>query len=163
MRTIRISKRKLVLLGLLAVALIALVATFFGHKDAAVANAEDVQTAASHAIVEALRFDHTEGQEAWSARVRPLCTEAGWSFWNLVGRQMWPQVMETEYTVQDITVESASVLTTTETGATVEVRLQVSYEKSGQVTTENQVYQIVMAQQGDEWLMDAPPQGGGDQ
>ena len=122
-RTIKISRRKLALAGLLVAALIALAVSLSGNRGAAVANAEDVQTAAAHAITEALRFDHVEGQEAWTGRVRPLCTEAGWSFWNLVGAQMWPQVMETEYATQEITVTSTRVLTATETGATVEVRL----------------------------------------
>jgi len=162
MRTISVSRRTLRLTAVVVVGVGVALALLIGGivgagGDEAAAGPSDVEAAAAHALGEALRFDCSEGQEAWAERVRPLCTEAGWSFWNLVGVQMWPQVMETQYAVQEIEVLGSRVVETTDTAVTVEVTLRVGYVKGGEAVREEQSYRVVMVERDGRWLMDLPP------
>ena len=158
MKTVTISKKKVIRTALGIAALVGLVVIgvdIAGNLRARAAAQDEVASAAAHGVSEALWFDHQEGQEAWEERVRPLCTDTGWSFWNLVGLQVWPSALAQKYGVQEIEVLEAAAGEPGEAGqVTVNVRLRVEYVQDGQASVEEKVYPVVMVEQDGRWLMD---------
>jgi len=162
MKTVTVSKRTLLLLALLIIAGSILAIDIVhgrGEQEAGAGVETGAEAAAEYALSEALRFDYTEGQEAWAERVRPLCTETGWSFWNLTGVQMWPRVIETQYAVQDIDVLGSRVIEGEADLVVVEVAMQIAYVQNGEERSQEQSYRIIMVRQGNDWLMDIPDSG----
>jgi hypothetical protein len=116
-KTVRIPKRKLLFAALAVVAIIGVALVFVdieassgnGETNPAAkaaadgppssagitlteAEVEAVTAAAGQALSEIMSLDHAEGQEAWEARIEPLCTENGLAFWTgpMFGDQVWP-------------------------------------------------------------------------
>ena len=167
MQTVTISRKKVFRAVLLLVAIAGLIgggtAVVGGLRDTASA-AQEVEAAAAHGIGEALRFDHEEGRDAWAERVEPLCTETGWSFWNLVGAQTWPRVMAQEYAVRSIEVLGTEVMDEADDSGqvTVLVRLRIEYVQEGETESEEKSYPVVMVERDGEWLMDVGDMGNDD-
>jgi len=208
-KTVRIPKRKLFFAALAVVAIIgvALVVVDIeassgdGETDTAAnaaadgspssasitlteAEVEAVTTAAGQALGEIMRLDHTEGQEAWEARIAPLCTENGLSFWTgpMFGDQVWPTVIEREYITQEVEVVDVKVVGGGDSpdSIVVEVTLTLTYVlgESDEPIQEESVNQVVMVKesghgpdsfqeespdglspvsQDGDWLTDGPP------
>jgi hypothetical protein len=208
-KTVRIPKRKLLFAALAVVAIIGIAlvvidieassddseadtaaraATDGSSSNVGVAlteaEVETITTAAGQALSEIMSLDHTEGQEAWEARIEPLCTENGLSFWTgpMFGDQVWPTVIEREYTTQEIEVVDAQVVGGGDSpdSITVEVTLTLTYVlgESDDPIQEESVNQVVMVKesghgpdsfQGESpdglspvnqdgiWLTDGPP------
>jgi hypothetical protein len=183
-KTARIPKRKLLFAALAVVALIGVacvIADVEGDSGDEVTNAtaktasssarvalteaevEAATAAAGHALGEIMRLDHAEGQEAWRARIEPLCTENGLSFWTgpLFADQVWPVVAEQAYTTQAVEVVEAEILGEGELpgSVVVEVTLNLTYMlgESDEPIQEQKTNQVVMVQQDGQWLTDGPP------
>jgi hypothetical protein len=182
-KTVRIPKRKLLFAALAVVALIGVacvIADVEGDSgdganvvadaaspsaDVALTEAEvaAATTAAGHALGEIMYLDHAEGREAWEARIEPLCTENGLAFWTgpLFGDQVWPVVMEQEYTTQEVEVVEAEMLGGGDSpgSVVVEVTLTLTYVQGegGEPIQEQKTNQVVMVNQGGQWLTDGPP------
>jgi hypothetical protein len=127
------------------------------------AEVEAATAAAAHALGEIMHLDHAEGQEAWQARIEPLCTENGLSFWTgpLFADQVWPTVIEREYATQEVEVVEAEVLGEGESpgSVVVEVTLTLTYVQgeSDEPVQEESTNQVVMVNQDGQWLTDGPP------
>ena len=156
------------------------------HTDDALTEAqiEEATSAAGHALAEVMRLDHTEGREAWEARIAPLCTLDGLAFWTgpLFAGQVWPLVTERAYVTQEVNVVSANIVDEdSASGAvTVEVTLTTTYtqSESDDPVEETSTNQVVMVKNPDlrsgffqgkspdglfpvqrdgRWLVDGPP------
>jgi hypothetical protein len=203
-KTVRIPKRKLIFAALAVVALVGVacvIADVEGDSgdspavptaEAASgadpvlteAEVETVTTAAGHALGEIMSLDHAEGQEAWQARIEPLCTENGLSFWTgpMFGDQVWPAVIEREYATQAVEVVDAQVVGEGESpgSVVVEVTLNLTYVlgEGDEPVQEQKANQVVMVKNPDrrsgffqgkspdglfpvnqngQWLTDGPP------
>jgi hypothetical protein len=208
-KTVRIPKRKLLFAALAVVAIIGVALVVIDIKassgdsetntaDKAAADSpppsagitlteaevDAVTTAAGQALSEIMSLDHAEGQEAWEARIEPLCTENGLAFWTgpMFGDQVWPMVIEREYTTQEIEVINAKVINGGESpdSIIVEVTLTLTYVlgESDDPIQEESVNQVVMVKesghgpdsfqgespdglspvnQDGDWLTDGPP------
>jgi hypothetical protein len=127
------------------------------------AEVEAATTAAGQALSEVMRLDHAEGREAWEARIAPLCTENGLPFWTgpMFGGQVWPTVIEREYTAQEIEVVDAKVIDGGDSpdSVVVEVTLTLTYVlgENDEPIREESVNQVVMVNQDGQWLTDGPP------
>jgi hypothetical protein len=127
------------------------------------AEVEAATAAAGHALGEIMSLDHTEGREAWVARIEPLCTENGLSFWAgpLFAGQVWPAVIEREYATQEIELVEAEVIGEGESpgSVVVEVTLTLTYVQgeSDEPVQEQKTNQVVMVLQDGRWLTDGPP------
>jgi hypothetical protein len=204
-KIVNVPKRKLVFAALAVVALVGVVLIVLdieassgdGKIDAATdgllssaditltkAEVEDATTTAGHALSEVMRLDHAEGKEAWETRIKPLCTENGLAFWTgpLFADQIWPTVIQREYTTQEIKVVDAHVIGEGDLPGSivVEVTLNLTYMlgKGDESIQEQKTNQIVMVknpgsgpgffqgkspdglfpvQQDGQWLTDGPP------
>jgi hypothetical protein len=183
-KTVHIPKRKLIFAALAVVALAGVACVIAdvengpggGAADAVAdaaspstgitlteAEVEAATTAAGHALGEIMRLDHAEGQEAWEARIEPLCTENGLAFWTgpLFAGQVWPMVEERAYTTQEIEVVEAQVIGEGESpgSVVVEVTLTLTYVQgeSDEPIQEQKTNQVVMVIQNGQWLTDGPP------
>jgi hypothetical protein len=187
-KTVRIPKRKLLFAALAVVAIIGIALVVIdieassgdGEADTAARAATDgppssasitlteaevdaVTTAAGQALSEIMSLDHAEGQEAWVARIEPLCTENGLSFWTgpLFGDKVWPTVIEREYSTQEVKVVDAKVIGKGDSSDSiiVEVTLTLTYVlgESDDPIQEESVNQVLMVYQGGQWLTDGPP------
>jgi hypothetical protein len=183
-KTVRIPKRKLIFAGLAIVALIGVAcviadveadpgdgaanaATESASPDAGIAlteaEVEAVTPAAGHTLGEIMRLDHAEGQEAWEARIAPLCTPNGLAFWTgpLFAGQVWPMVVEREYTTQEVETVDATVIGEGSAPGSViiEVTLNLTYTQGGsdEPVQETSTNQIIMVQRNGQWLTDGPP------
>jgi hypothetical protein len=127
------------------------------------AEVEASTAAAGRALGEIMRLDHTEGREAWEARIEPLCTEDGLSFWAgpLFAGQVWPTVIEGEYATQEIELLDARVIGGGDLpdSIVVEVTLTLTYVLggSGDSIQEESVNQVMMVSQDGQWLAGGPP------
>jgi hypothetical protein len=127
------------------------------------AEVEAATAAAGRALGEIMRLDHTEGREAWEARIEPLCTENGLSFWAgpLFADSVWPTVLEREYATQEIKVADARAIGGGELpdSMVIEVTLTLTYllGGSGETIQEESVNQVVMVGQDGQWLAGGPP------
>jgi hypothetical protein len=127
------------------------------------AEVEAANAAAGHALGEIMRLDHIEGREAWEARIEPLCTEDGLSFWAgpLFADQVWPTVTEREYATQEIKVVDARVIGGGDVpdSVVVEVTLTLTYVLGGsdEPIQEESINQVVMVDQDGQWLAGGPP------
>jgi hypothetical protein len=114
---------------------------------------EAATAAAGRALGEIMRLDHTEGREAWEARIEPLCTENGLSFWTgpLFADSVWPTVLEREYATQEIKVVNARVIGGGDLpdSVVIEVTLTLTYVLGGSDKSiqEESVNQVVMVDQ----------------
>jgi hypothetical protein len=183
-KTVRIPKRKLIFAALAVVALVGVACVIAdveadpgdGAANAAIeatsldadtalteAEIEAVTDAAGRALGEIMRLDHAEGQEAWEARVEPLCTPNGLAFWTgpLFAGQVWSTVIEREYVTQEIEVVDAKVIGAGDSpgSVVVEVTLNLTYVQSGsdEPIQEESTNQVVMMQRDGQWLTDGPP------
>jgi hypothetical protein len=183
-KTVRIPKRKLIFAALAVVALVGVACVIADVEadpgdgatnattEAASPNAgialtdaeiEAATAAAGRTLGEVMRLDHAEGREAWEARIEPLCTENGLSFWTgpLFAGQIWPTVIEREYATQEVEVVDAHVIGEgDEPGSvTVEVTLALTYLQSegDEPIQEESTNQVVMVNQDGQWLTDGPP------
>jgi hypothetical protein len=183
-RTVRIPKRKVIFAALAVVALVGVAcviadveadpgdgatkaATEAASSDAGIplteAEVEAVTTAAGRALAQIMRLDHAEGREAWEARIAPLCTPNGLSFWTgpLFADQVWPMIVEREYTTQEVEVVDAKVIGegSAPGSVTVEVTLSLTYTQgeSDEPVQETSTNQITMVQRDGQWLTDGPP------
>ena len=156
------------------------------HTEDALSQAqiEEAATAAGHALAEVMRLDHTEGREAWEARIAPLCTPDGLAFWTgpLFAGQVWPLVTERAYVTREVEVVSADVIDEDRVSGsvTVEVTLTITYTQgeSDDPIEETSTNQVVMVKNPDlrsgffqgkspdglfpvqrdgRWLVDGPP------
>jgi hypothetical protein len=188
MKTVRIPKRKLLFAALAVVALIGVVLVVIDIEASSSggnantgddtvtddlvsgagitlteAEVEAANAAAGHALGEIMRLDHTEGREAWEARIEPLCTEDGLSFWAgpLFAGQVWPTVIEGEYATQEIELLDARVIGGGDLpdSIVVEVTLTLTYVLggSGDSIQEESVNQVMMVSQDGQWLAGGPP------
>ena len=188
MKIVNVPKRKLIFAVLAVVALIGVIlvvvdieASSSGDKTNSAAGAmtddpvssagitlteaevEAVTAAAGHAVGEIMRLDHTEGREAWETRIEPLCTENGLSFWigPMFGDQVWPTLVEREYTTQEIEVVNTKVVGKGDSpdSIVVEVTLTLTYILGGsdEPIQEESVNQVVMVEQDGQWLAGGPP------
>lgn len=180
MRTVQIPKRRLLFAALAVVALVGVVLVVIdieAHSSDGEASApspgagaalteaeiEAATAAAGRALGEIMRLDHAEGQEAWEARIEPLCTENGLSFWTgpFFAGQVWPTVIEREYATREIEVVAALVIGEGDLpdSVVVEVTLALAYVlgEGGDPVQEESVNQVVMVSQDGRWLMDGPP------
>jgi hypothetical protein len=178
MRTVHVSRRRLLFAALAVVALVGVVLIILdlesnpdeaaGPTPKAVATLtgaeiEAATAAAAHALGEIVRFDHTEGQEAWSEHIRPLCTKEGWAFWTgpFFAGQIWPTVIEQAYVTEAVDLVAAEVVAEGDTAgsAIFEVTLDVTYTlgESGEPIQERKTNRVVMVRQDGKWLMDGPP------
>jgi hypothetical protein len=183
-KTVRIPKSKLIFIGLAIVALIGVACVIAdveadpGDKatnatteaaslDAGIAlteaEVEVVTDAAGRALGEIMHLDHTEGQEAWEARIESLCTPNGLAFWTgpLFADQVWPMIVEREYTTQEVEVSASDVIGegSTPGSVTVEVTLSLTYTQgeSDEPVQETSTNQVVMVLQDGQWFTDGPP------
>ncbi|MBN1975934.1 MAG: hypothetical protein JW918_00905 [Anaerolineae bacterium] len=188
MKTVRIPKRKLLFAALAVVAIIGIALVVIdieassgdGETNTATkaaadgppsntgvtlteAEVEAATTAAGQALSEIMSLDYAEGREAWEARIEPLCTENGLSFWTgpMFGDQVWPTVVEREYTTQEIEVVDAKVISEGDSpdSIVVEVTLTLTYVlgESDEPIQKESVNQVVMVNQNGDWLTDGPP------
>ena len=183
MKTVRIPKRKLLFAALAVVALIGVACVIADverdlgdeantadnaaspNADVSLTEAEvEASTAAAgHTLAEIMHLDHTEGREAWKARIEPLCTENGLEFWTgpFFADQVWPTVVEREYTTQEVEVVEAEILGEGESpeSVVVEVALTLTYTQgeSDEPAQEESTNQVVMMNQDGQWLTDGPP------
>jgi hypothetical protein len=183
-KTVRIPKRKLIFATLAVVALAGVACVIadveadpgdeatdattgaaLPNADVALTEAEveAATTAAGHALGEIMHLDHAEGREAWEARIEPLCTANGLAFWTgpLFAGQVWPMVVEQGYTTQAVEVSASDVIGegSAPGSVTVEVTLNLTYTQGGsdEPVEETSTNQVVMVQQGGQWLTDGPP------
>jgi hypothetical protein len=183
-KTVRIPKRKLIFAALAVVALVGVacvIADVEGDSGDGATNTtaeaaspgagvplteaevEAATAAAGHALGEIMSLDHAEGQEAWKARIEPLCTENGLSFWTgpMFAGQVWPTVVEREYATQEVEVVDAKVIHggNSPDSIVVEVTLTLTYVlgESDDPIQEESVNQVVMVNQDGDWLTDGPP------
>lgn len=184
MKTVRIPKRKLLFAALAVVAIIGVACVIADVEsdpgDEATnataeaaspgagitlteAEVEAATSAAGQALSEVMRLDHAEGREAWEARIEPLCTENGLSFWAgpMFGDQVWPTVTEREYATQDVDVAKVRVLGEGDApdSIIVEVTLNLTYvqSESDEPVQQTSTNQVVMVNQDGRWLTDGPP------
>ena len=180
MKTVRISKRRL-LFAVLAVAALVGVALVVLDIEASSGDDEaggaidgppragitlmeaDVEAsiaAAGHALGEIMRLDHAEGREAWQARIEPLCTENGLLFWAgpLFAEQVWPEVLEQSLVTQAVeVVEAKAVGASDSDGIVVKVVLEVEYTVEGSQSIQKEVTNsVVMICRDGLWLVDGP-------
>jgi hypothetical protein len=183
-KTVRIPKSKLIFAALAIVALVGVAcviadveadpgdgtanaATEAASPDAGIAptemEVEAATAAAGHALGEIMQLDHAEGQEAWEARIESLCTPNGLAFWTgpLFAGQVWPTVLEREYTTQEVEVTDARVTGAGEAPGSViiEVTLNSIYtqSESDEPIQEESTNQVVMVKRDGQWLTDGPP------
>jgi hypothetical protein len=183
-KTVRIPKRKLIFAALAVVALVGVAcviadveadpgdeatgaATEAASPDAGTAlteaEVEAATIAAGQAMSEIMSLDHAEGQEAWEARIAPLCTPNGLSFWTgpLFAGQVWPMVTKRAYVTQEVEVTATDVIGKggTPGSVTIEVTLTLTYTQgeSDEPVQEESTNQVVMVNQDGQWLTDGPP------
>jgi len=163
-KTLTISKRNLVFFSLATVAIIGtiLIAMDIRHN-ATKAKADDseVEAAAAYALSQVLDLDYSEGRQNWEARVKPLCSEHGWAFWNgmFFADQIWPVVIERQYVTENIKVTDARVIGKgpLPDSQIVEVILEIEYiTKDDSPTKGSMPNRIVMVRDGNSWLLDTP-------
>jgi hypothetical protein len=127
------------------------------------AEVEAATAAAGRALGEIMRLDHTEGREAWEARIEPLCTENGLSFWAgpFFAGEVWPTVIEREYATQEIKVVDAQVIGGGDLpdSIVIEVTLMLTYVlgESDEPIQEESVNHVVIVDQDGQWLAGGPP------
>lgn len=168
MKTVTISRRTLIFSALAVVAVIGVILVIADIERSAASGRAEVEAAAAHALSQALDLDYEEGREAWAARVKPLCTERGWAFWGgpFFADQVWPMVNERQYTTESIEVADARVIGDgpMPDSRVVEVTLKVTYTTADGGPEEKPMpNRVVMVRDGDRWLMDTPPERGGEQ
>jgi hypothetical protein len=127
------------------------------------AEVKAVTTAAGQALSGIMNLDHAEGREVWEARIEPLCTENGLSFWTgpMFGDQVWLTVIEREYATQEVEVVNAKAIGEGDSpdSIIVEVTLTLTYilGEGDDPIQEESVNQVVMVNQDGRWLTDGPP------
>lgn len=165
MNTITISKRALIFAALAVVAVISLILVMLmiaNISRSAASSESEVEAAAARALSQVLDLDYQEGREAWEARVKPLCTEHGWTFWGgmFFADQVWPMVNERRYTTESIEVVDTRVVGegTLPDSKVVQVTLKITYTANGKSEEKPMPNRVVMVREGGRWLMDTPPE-----
>jgi len=166
--TVNISKKVLVRIGV-AIAIVSVIAILIGSLASSkkgIAQQEqttEAEAAAAQAISEVLRFDYTEGQEAWAERIEPFCTPVGLMFWDgPIADQVWPMLMEKQYVTQNIEVLDTKVVDEGNWPNTllIEVTLEIEYTvgENSEPIREETTNTVMMVQHDGQWLMDVPPE-----
>lgn len=159
MKTVTISRRTLVFSALAVVAVVGVILVIVDIERSAAGNGE-AEAAAAHALGQMLDLDYEEGREGWEARVRPLCTGRGWTFWGgpFFADQVWPMVVERQYTTESVEVVEARGLGDgpEPDSQVVEVSLEVTYTLGGERREDSALNRVVMVRQDGRWLLDRP-------
>ena len=99
-----------------------------------------IEQAAEEVAVAFASLDHRD-RAGWTDRVKDLCTEAGWAFWNQSLQQgMWEQVEAKQLVTSVVQARETSVLKTWD-DSTVLVQVSVHAEGTTQDESFSQEYQ----------------------
>ncbi len=164
---ITISKRffAVVALPITVLVVVGLVGALVGWRVVNAAQAEDaaVQTA-EQTIVTMLTMDYRD-RDGWEARTRPLCTDMGWTFWQIALAQgLWDDLTAKEVVVEEVKVMDTKIEEYTKHGPLdppgpyrlVTMDIEVHFQDGHM---ERQTFEAVMVydDQRDQWLFHGPP------
>lgn len=164
--SITIRRRTLYLLGLVAI----LAAGVFFVLPRLTLDEDDTREradalqAAEQVVKLWLTLDYRESPDAWLARLEPLSTEAGRSYFELQAAQMFPQLVSINYVAAEVLVDDAAIIEPIPgdydlTGYAVAVTAHVRAAGTGlssDAPTEPQTYRLVMVNVDGQWLFQGP-------